>query len=166
MRRIATLCAPAAVSAAAITTALTILAPPVLAETAPAAIAWQDGAIAAPLTDSPGDAGRGAELMATRPLGNCVACHEIAALPAASFQGNIGPALEGAATRYSEAQLRGIIVNAKNTFDGSMMPAFYKTDGFIRPGDAYTGKAAPADLPPILDAQQVEDVLAFLMTMK
>jgi sulfur-oxidizing protein SoxX len=46
------------------------------------------------------------------------------------------------------------------------MPSFYKTSGFIRPGEDYTGKAAPADLKPILTAQQVEDVVAFLMTFK
>ena len=51
-------------------------------------------------------------------------------------------------------------------FDGTMMPSFYKTSGFVRPGDAYTGKAAPADLPPLLTAQQIEDVVAFLMTLK
>ena len=52
------------------------------------------------------------------------------------------------------------------TFDGTFMPAFYKVDGFIRPGDAYTGKAGTEPLPPILDAQQIEDVVAFLMTLK
>ena len=51
-------------------------------------------------------------------------------------------------------------------FDGTVMPAFYKTTGYIRPGNAYTGKAAEGELPPILDAQQVEDVLAYLLTLK
>ena len=52
------------------------------------------------------------------------------------------------------------------TFEGSFMPAFYKTEGFIRPGAAYSGKAPEGDLPPILSAQQIEDVVAFLMTLK
>ena len=52
-------------------------------------------------------------------------------------------------------------------FDGTMMPAFYKVSGFVRPGDAYTGKAAPAEgYQPILTAQQVEDVVAYLLTLK
>ena len=69
--------------------------------------------------------------------------------------------------RWSEAELRGIVANSKNTFDGSMMPSFYKTHGYIRPGDAFTGKAAEGDvLPPLLTAQQIEDTVAYLMTLK
>src|SRR6056297_1561734 len=78
------------------------------------------------------------------------------------FHGEIGPPLDGAGERWSEAQLRGMLVNAKNMFPGTMMPAFYKVDGFTRPGDDYTGTAAPADLDPILTAQQIEDVVAYL----
>jgi sulfur-oxidizing protein SoxX len=50
-------------------------------------------------------------------------------------------------------------------FEGSMMPSFYKVDGFIRPGDDYTGDAAK-EIKPILTAQQIEDVVAFLATLK
>lgn len=70
------------------------------------------------------------------------------------------------ADRYSEPQLRGIVANAKMTFEGSFMPAFYKTEGFIRPGNGYTGKAAEGDLAPVLTAQQIEDVVAYLLTLK
>ena len=87
-------------------------------------------------------------------------------MPDVQFQGDVGPALDGAGDRWTEAQLRGIVSNAKMTFEGTRMPAFYKTEGFIRPGDGYTGKAAPPDLPPILTAQQVEDVVAYLLTLK
>jgi sulfur-oxidizing protein SoxX len=52
------------------------------------------------------------------------------------------------------------------TFDGSFMPAFYKTEGFVRPGGGYTGKAPEGDLPPILTGQQIEDVVAYLLTLK
>ena len=104
--------------------------------------------------------------MTTAALGNCVACHQIAAMPEVEFQGNIGPDLDGAADRWSEAQLRGLVSNAKMTFDGTFMPAFYKTEGYIRPGAAYSGKAPEGELPPILSAQQVEDVVAYLLTLK
>ena len=67
---------------------------------------------------------------------------------------------------YDEAHLRGLVANAKHTFPVTIMPAFYKTEGFIRPGAAYTGKAPEGDLPPILGAQQIEDVLAYLLTLK
>lgn len=136
------------------------------AEVAPTAVTFgETGEVATSLTGAPGDAAEGSKVATTRALGNCVACHQISTNKA-DFQGNIGPALDGAADRYSEAQLRGIVIDAKHTFADSVMPGMYKTGPFIRPGDAYTGKAAPAELPPILTAQQVEDVVAYLMTLK
>jgi sulfur-oxidizing protein SoxX len=99
-------------------------------------------------------------------LGNCVACHTVGALPEVQFPGDIAPPLDGVADRWTEAELRGIVANAKMTFDGSFMPAFYKTEGFIRPGGGYTGRAPEGDLPPILTGQQIEDVVAYLLTLK
>jgi sulfur-oxidizing protein SoxX len=133
---------------------------------APSEVAFDDyGEVAQSLTGVPGDPQAGREVMATRSLGNCVACHQVSAMADVPFQGDVGPSLDGAADRWSEAQLRGIVVDADRTFPDSIMPAFYKTEGFVRPGDGYTGKAAPPDLPPILSAQQVEDVVAYLMTL-
>ncbi len=66
----------------------------------------------------------------------------------------------------AKSELRGIVSNAKMMFDGTIMPSFYKTKGYIRPGDAFTGKAAEGELPPLLTAEQVEDVVAYLMTIK
>lgn len=137
-----------------------------LAETAPGDVAYTDGAVAQSLTGTPGNPEEGAKVISTRALGNCVACHVVSAMPKVAFQGDVGPSLDGAASRWDEAQLRGIVANAKMMFEGTRMPAFYKTTGFIRPGDGYTAKAAPADLPPILTAQQIEDVVAYLMTLK
>lgn len=124
------------------------------------------GEIETPLTDVSGDAANGSEVMTTRSKGNCVACHQITALEDAPFHGEVGPSLDGAGSRWTQAELRGLVANAKMTFDGSVMPGFYKVNGYIRPGDAYTGKAASGDLPPILTAQEVEDVVAFLMTLQ
>lgn len=143
-----------------------IMAGMAFAETAPDAVAFDGNAVAQSLTGTAGDAAAGAKVMTTAALGNCVACHVVGTMPDVQFQGNIGPALDGAADRWTEAELRGILVNAKMTFEGTMMPAFYKVSGFIRAGDAYTGKAAPADYKPILSAQQVEDVVAYLLTLK
>ncbi len=150
------LAAAAAISAAA----------PALSETMPTEVVYHEGAVDTSLTGNAGDPVSGVKVMTTRSQGNCVACHQISKLSDVPFQGDIAPPLDGVADRYSEAQLRGIVANAKMTFEGSFMPAFYKTKGYIRPGDAYTGKAAKEPLPPILDAQQIEDVLAFLMTLK
>lgn len=132
-------------------------------------IVWLDGhAVEASLTGVAGDPAQGAKIVSSKKLGNCVACHEVAALPDVAFQGEIGPALDGAGHRWTEAQLRGILVNAKMVFtEDTLMPAFYKDSGFIRLGDRYTGKAYPADTPvtPLLDAQQIEDVVAYLATL-
>jgi sulfur-oxidizing protein SoxX len=139
---------------------------PAVSETAPKDVVFNEGAVEASLTGVPGNPEEGVKVMTTNALGNCVACHQIAALPNVQFPGTIAPPLDGVASRWNEAQLRGIVTNAKMTFEGSFMPAFYKTEGFIRPGAAYTGKAPEGDLPPILTGQQIEDVVAYLMTLK
>lgn len=124
-----------------------------------------DGAVAASLTGVAGDAANGAIVVGSKSKGNCVACHEVSALADVPFQGEVGPMLDGAGGRWSAAELRGLVTNAKMTFEGTVMPAFYKVDGFIRPGDGYTGKAPEGALPPILTAQEIEDVVTFLMTL-
>ncbi|WP_293451643.1 sulfur oxidation c-type cytochrome SoxX [Planktotalea sp.] len=134
---------------------------------APADVAFdEDGAVAMSLTGKAGDAAMGAKIAGSKKIGNCVACHQIGALADIPFQGEIGPALDGAADRWSEAELRGILANSKMTFEGTMMPAYYKVDGFLRPGNGYTGKAAGGPLDPLLSGEQIEDVIAFLSTLK
>lgn len=136
-------------------------------EVAPGDVAFdEDGAVAASLTGTAGDAARGAAIVGSKKLGNCVACHQVSALADVPFQGEIGPMLDGVADRWDEAQLRGILTNSKKTFEGTLMPAYFKVDGFIRPGKAYTGKAADDTFGPLLSAQQIEDVVAFLSTLK
>ena len=125
------------------------------------------GEVGTSLTGVPGDPENGAVVMATRGKGNCIACHAVTELEDEPFHGEVGPTLDWAGDTWTEADLRGIVVNAKQMFPDTVMPAFYKSTGFTRPGDAYTGKAATTDeLPPLLTAQEVEDVVAFLMTLK
>lgn len=131
---------------------------------APSAVSYEDGAIAMSLTGGAGDPASGREIM-NKGAGNCIACHMVTDLAEFPFHGEIGPMLDGVADRWSEGELRGIVANAKIMFEGTMMPAFYKTEGFIRPGDAYTGKAAEGALEPLLTAEQVEDVVAYLLTL-
>lgn len=132
---------------------------------APSDVNYEDGAVAQSLTGTPGDVESGKALM-NKGSGNCIACHAVTDLQELPFHGEIGPMLDGVADRWSEAEIRGIVANAKEMFPGTMMPAFYKVSGYVRPGDAYTGKAAPEELEPILSAQQIEDVVAYLMTLK
>lgn len=143
------------------------LAAPLAAETAPQDVAFDEaGAVARPLSDSAGDPDEGARIYADRSSGNCVACHVISDRADADFQGTIGPALDGAGDRWSAAQLRGIVADAKRTFPESMMPGMYRTAGYVRPGDGFTGKAGTEPLPPLLNAQQIEDVVAYIATLK
>ncbi|MGF1446985.1 MAG: sulfur oxidation c-type cytochrome SoxX [Pikeienuella sp.] len=154
----------------ALTSALAMLAGGVIAANAgadvpPSDVVYQDGAIAQPLTATPGDPVRGREIVGTKSLGNCVSCHQNTDMLDIPWHGEIGPTFDGVSERWSIAELRGIVANSKMMFPGTIMPAFYKVDGFTRPGDAYTGKPA-TEITPILTAQQIEDVVAYLATLK
>lgn len=129
------------------------------AETTADDVAFDDyGAVATSLTGVAGDAANGRKLFANRKLGNCLACHQNDDLLEQSFHGEVGPTLDGVGDRWNEEELRGIISNAKNTFEGTIMPAFYRTSGFNRNATKFEGKS-------ILSAQDVEDVLAYLLTL-
>jgi len=135
-------------------------------EVTPTSVSFDDGAVEQSLSGVAGDASNGRIIVGDKGQGNCVACHMISDLADVPWHGEIGPMLDGAGERWSEAQLRGIVANAKIMFEDSMMPAFYKTEGFTRPGNAYTGKAADDTFGPLLTGQQIEDVVAYLVTLK
>ena len=151
-----------------LTLAATLISGAALAgDVTPATVTFtEDGAVTASLTGVAGNPDAGKEIMSSRSLGNCIACHEVTALLDAPFHGEVGPMLDGVADRWTAAELRGIVANAKMTYEGTIMPSYFKTGTYIRPGDAYTGKAAQGELPPLLSAQQIEDVVAFLATLK
>lgn len=131
-----------------------------LAEVAPGDVKIKDRAVAASVSGKPGDAAAGKKWFAGRRLGNCLACHANKDMADQAFHGDVGPAVDGVAGRYSEAELRAILINSKLVFgDQTVMPAFYKDSGFNRVRKDHAGKS-------ILTAQQVEDVLAYLLTLK
>ncbi|MCR9111725.1 MAG: sulfur oxidation c-type cytochrome SoxX [Rhodobacteraceae bacterium] len=148
--------------------AAALAAGPALAgEVAPADLKFDEyGSVSESLTGVPGDPENGANVLKNKSIGNCIACHQVTALNDAPFHGEIGPSLDGVGDRWGEAELRGLLTNAKMTFPGTIMPAYYKVEGFVRPGNAYTGKAPDGPLTPLLTAQQIEDVVAFLLTQK
>ncbi|AXI47221.1 sulfur oxidation c-type cytochrome SoxX [Sulfitobacter sp. SK012] len=135
-------------------------------EVSPTAVSFNEGSVEQSLSGAAGDAANGRIIVGDKKQGNCVACHQVSDLADVPFQGEIGPMLDGAGERWSEAELRGIVANAKVMFEDSLMPSFYKTEGFIRPGNAYTGEAADDTFGPLLSAQQIEDVVAYLSTLK
>lgn len=118
----------------------------------------QGDAIALSLTGVPGDAVRGRAIVANRQLGLCLLCHT-GPIPEERFQGNLAPDLAGAGSRWSEGQLRLRIVDARHFNAATIMPAYYRTDQLERVAAAWQGK-------PILSAQQIEDVVAFLATLR
>ena len=110
------------------------------------------------LTDAPGDPARGREIVANRQLGLCLLCHT-GPVGDARFQGNLAPDLAGTGRRWSVGQLRLRIVDARQLNPETIMPSYHRTDGLQR--------VAPARASvPLLGAQQVEDVVAFLMTLR
>jgi sulfur-oxidizing protein SoxX len=116
--------------------------------------------IPAPLGGKTGDPKEGEKVVIERTLGNCLSCHEITALREEPFHGEVGPSLDGVARRWDTATLRMIVANPKKVFgDETVMPAFYRIDGLNRVREEFAGK-------PILTAQQVEDVVAYLATLK
>ena len=125
----------------------------------PANVVFNDGAIGVTLTAQAGDPAAGRKVFMNRKQGNCLACHANEDMSDQSFHGEVGPALDGVADRWEAAELRGIVVNSKMMFEGTIMPAFYKDDGFERNLKKFQGKS-------ILNAQQVEDVVAYLLTLK
>ena len=125
----------------------------------PDAVTFEEGAVSASLTGKAGDPVAGRQWFTNRKLGNCLACHQNPDIPEQSFHGETGPSLEGVADRYDEAHLRGLVVNSKMTFEDTMMPSFYRVEGLFRPTKKFAGKT-------ILTAQQVEDVVAYLKTLK
>ena len=117
-----------------------------------------DSAIPKSLTGVTGDPTNGRKVAINRTQGNCLACHAMP-IPEQQFHGETGPSLYGVGARLSAGELRMQVVNAKVTNDSTMMPSFYRTFGFERPLKKFAGK-------PILTAQQVEDVVAYLQTLK
>lgn len=127
---------------------------------APADVKMIDGEIKTSLTGSAGSAVKGREWFKNRKLGNCLACHVNSDLKEEQFHGEVGPSLDGVADRLSEAQLRAIVVNSKLIFgEETMMPAFYRDSGFTRPLKKFKDKT-------ILKPEQVEDIVAYLLTLK
>ena len=125
----------------------------------PVAYKVVDGEIPQPLTAEAGNADRGRAVMIDRKLGNCLACHQVSAIPEQPFHGEVGPPLDGAADRWSEGQLRLIVANSKALFEGTIMPAFHRTEGLHRVAKKFEGKT-------IISAQDVEDIVAYLKTLK
>jgi sulfur-oxidizing protein SoxX len=105
-----------------------------------------------------GDPARGRTIVADRSRGLCLLCHS-GPFPEERQQGNLAPDLSGAGSRLSPAQLRARIVDSRRINPQSIMPAYHRIEGLERVAPTFRGR-------PIFDAQQVEDVVAYLLTLR
>lgn len=115
-------------------------------------------AIPASLSGAKGDSTRGRAIIVNRQVGLCLLCHS-GPFPEERFQGTIGPDLNGVAARLSEGQIRLRIVDPSRVNAATIMPAYFRTDGLTRVAPAFRDKT-------ILSADQIEDVVAFLVTLR
>lgn len=115
-------------------------------------------AIPASLTGVAGDPARGRAIVVDRQVGLCLLCHS-GPFPEQRFMGDLAPDLSGVGARLSAAQIRLRIVDPGKLNPATIMPSYYKTEGLQRVAPAFRGKT-------ILTAQQIEDVVAFLATLK
>jgi len=114
-------------------------------------------AIPQSLTGKPGDPARGRAIVTNR-QNTCLLCHS-GPFPSERFQGDLSPDLKGTGSRWSEGELRLRMVDASRLNPATIMPSYYKVDGLTRVGAAWRGK-------PILTAEQIEDVVAYLTTLR
>ena len=114
-------------------------------------------AIPEPLTGARGDIVRGRALVVERST-TCILCHS-GPFPEQRFQGDLAPNLSGSGSRWSEGQLRLRLVDATRLNAATIMPSYYRVEGLQRVSTLWRGK-------PILSAEQIEDILAYLVTLR
>jgi len=134
------------------------LAAALLAVFCVAGVAHAQDALPDPLTGAPGDPARGRAIVANRQVGLCLLCHS-GPFPEERFQGDLAPDLRGAGARWTEGQLRLRIVDSGRINPATIMPAYHRVEGLVRVAPAFRGR-------PILSAEQIEDVVAFLTTLR
>jgi sulfur-oxidizing protein SoxX len=125
---------------------------------APLSYAVVGDAIPAPLGETAGDPVRGRAIVVDRQVGLCLLCHT-GPFPEQKLQGTLAPNLAGAGSRWTVGQLRLRIVDSSRLDPDTIMPSYYRTDGLTRVAPSFAGKS-------VLSAEQIEDVVAFLATLR
>ncbi len=115
-------------------------------------------ALPASLTGAPGDPVKGRALVADRQAGLCLLCHS-GPFPEERFQGNLAPTLDGVGSRLAAGEIRQRLVDPVRANPDTIMPAYFRTEGLSRVSPSFRGRT-------VLTAAQIEDVVAFLATLK
>ena len=123
-----------------------------------AQIIWDGDAIPSSLSGQPGDPIKGRTIVTSRQTGLCILCHA-GPFPEERFQGNLAPDLKLSVTNLSAAQLRARLVDPSKTNTNTIMPAYFRIDHLQRVAPPFSGKT-------VLSAQEIEDVIAYLLTIK
>jgi sulfur-oxidizing protein SoxX len=118
----------------------------------------ENGAIAQSLTGVKGDPAKGRAIVVERQKGLCLLCHS-GPFPEERFQGDLAPSLAGTGSRMSEGEIRLRMVDSTKVNEKTIMPPYYKTEGLERVAANYKAKT-------LLNAQEIEDVIAFLVSLK
>jgi len=116
------------------------------------------GDLSVSLTGANGDPVRGRAIVANRQIGLCLLCHT-GPIPEERLQGDLAPDLKGVGARLSEGAIRARMVDSSRINPDTIMPAYYKTEGLVRVAAAFRGKI-------VLSAEQIEDVVAYLVMLK
>jgi len=119
---------------------------------------WVGDSIVNPLSSSPGDVARGRVIVASRQVGLCLLCHS-GPFPEERFQGNLAPDLIASVGQSTPAQLRARLVDPGRLNPSSIMPAYYRTSGLSRVAPKFVDQT-------ILNGQEIEDVVAFLVSLQ
>ena len=122
------------------------------------ACVFAQGSLPDSLTGGRGDPARGRVIVANRQVGLCLLCHS-GPFPEQPLQGDLAPDLRGAGARWTEAQLRLRIVDPARLNPATIMPSYGRSEGLWRVAPAFRGQ-------PLLTPQQIEDVVAFLATLR
>ena len=123
-----------------------------------AQIIWDGDAIPSSLSGQPGDPIKGRTIVTSRQTGLCILCHA-GPFPEERFQGNLAPDLKLSIANLSAAQLRARLVDPSKTNTNTIMPAYFRIDHLQRVAPPFVGKT-------VLSAQEIEDVIAYLLTIK
>jgi L-cysteine S-thiosulfotransferase len=113
--------------------------------------------VPAPLGGLIGDAARGKAIVLDRRRGNCLICHAFP-IEGEPFQGEIGPAMAGVASRLTEGQIRLRLIDQSRINPETVMPPYYRVEKLTNVAPEYDGR-------PALEAQDIEDVVAYLMSL-